>query len=329
MRTGSKRNWFEHFDEALCKLPLRFIYGLSGGVDSVALLHKLVGAGYKPVVCHFNHRWRSQADSDAKFCNELAKKYQLDFFIGCASDAELETKEEVARRARLSFFERVSRAIGIYDVVLAHHADDVVETYLLQLFRGGNSAAFGIKSPARWGDLTIWRPWLSVWRSEIKAYAEKEQLKWVEDCTNKNTQFHRNWIRHELLPLLEKQFHNRIREAIWRRAMVSAARAEWISDLVHDESATDKLSVHALRAWPVGKQREVIYYWLRHKKVSDIDYDDVENIRLLAVQEKPARINLSQCQQAYRKNGWIQIRSLPGTSKVGSLSRIDSQDVKG
>ena len=146
---GSKR---------LAALPndRRYLIGVSGGRDSVALLHWLLDQDYqKLIVCHFEHGLRGRAGkSDARFVERLAKKYGLKFELGSADIAALAARtkqsiETTARHERLAFFERVGRRRRCLTIFLAHQADDQVETFLLNLFRGAGGRGLGAMRLAR------------------------------------------------------------------------------------------------------------------------------------------------------------------------------------
>src|SRR5881396_1086866 len=154
----------------------RYLIGVSGGRDSVALLNWLVSLGYdKLIVCHLNHQLRGQSsDADARFVQKLAAKYQVDFERGAANVRSLAKKkkmsiETAAREARYSFFAKVAKRHCCHTIFLAHHADDLVETFLLNLIRGAGLtglAAMRDVSIRHIGgvDLKIVRPLLSAWR---------------------------------------------------------------------------------------------------------------------------------------------------------------------
>jgi tRNA(Ile)-lysidine synthase len=138
--------------KCLAALPneRRYLIGVSGGRDSVALLHWLLGQDYrKLIVCHFEHGLRGRAGKgDARFVERLAKKYGLNFELGCADIAALAARkkqsiETTARHERLAFFERVGRRRRCLTIFLAHQADDQVETFLLSLFRGAGARGLG------------------------------------------------------------------------------------------------------------------------------------------------------------------------------------------
>ena len=163
----------------------RYLIGVSGGRDSIALLHLLVDLGYNNlVVCHLNHQLRGlESRRDARFVEKIARDLQLDCEIGSTDVGALAKRsklsiETAARFARFAFFVEAARRRRCSRIFLAHHADDLVETALLNLFRGaspGGMAAMRKISVHRIGKtkLTILRPLLGVWRSEINSYIER------------------------------------------------------------------------------------------------------------------------------------------------------------
>src|SRR5207302_238159 len=121
----------------------RYLVGVSGGRDSVALLHSLVERGYEQlIVCHLNHQLRGRSsDADARFVKKLADKYGVGFELGAVNVRVLAKKkktsiETAARDARYSFFAKAAKRKRCHTIFLAHHADDLVETFLLNLIRG-------------------------------------------------------------------------------------------------------------------------------------------------------------------------------------------------
>ena len=122
------------------------------------------------------------------------------------------------------------------DVLLAHHADDQVETFLFNLFRGAGPAGLAAMRPASMHKigrrtLRIHRPLLGVWRSEIDAYIKEHALAFREDATNASPAHTRNRLRAEVLPFLEKSFGRDIKPALWRAADLLSAEEAWIGSL--------------------------------------------------------------------------------------------------
>ncbi len=245
----------------------RYLVGVSGGRDSVVLLHWLISLGYKNlVVCHLNHQLRGRSsDADGRFVAKLVEHYNrtfagqalrlprqhtgkrsaclttaghIEFQVGAANIRALAKKkkmsiETAAREARYAFFAETARRRNCRTIFVAHHADDLVETFLINLFRGAGSAGLGAMrefSTRRIDgiDLTIARPFLCVWRNEIDDYVREHDLKFREDATNKNLNPLRNRIRHRIIPYLEKMLGRNIRKNIWRTAMIAAEEEKWI-----------------------------------------------------------------------------------------------------
>jgi len=296
-----------------------YLIGVSGGRDSVALLHWLIDLGYKKlIVCHLNHQLRGRSsDADARFVEKLAGKYQVDFELGAANIRALAKKkkmslETAARDARYSFFAKAAKRHGRRTIFLAHHADDLVETFLFNLIRGAGLtglAAMRDVSTRRVDnvDLAIVRPLLSVWRTEIDDYMREHRLKFREDASNKNLAPMRNRIRNRIIPYLEKILGRNIRQNIWRTAVIVAEEEKWLENEVPGSRNLD-LSVPKLRAMPTAIQRRAILKWLRAQNISEVGFDVVERVRLLADREAAfAKVNLPRDQHVRRRAGKIFI----------------------
>lgn len=312
-------NWIQTKTKLLRSFPpdARYLIGVSGGRDSVTLLHWLINAGYKRlIVCHLNHHLRGRSsDADTRFVEKLAAKYQTDFEPAATSVRALAKKQKMsietaAREARYSFFANLAKRHRRHTIFLAHHADDLVETFLLNLFRGAGGtglAAMREISTRRIKDveLTIVRPFLRVWRKEIDDYVRDYQIKFREDATNKNTNPLRNRIRHRIIPYLEKTLGRNIRQNIWRTAMIAAEEEKWIESELPDSTGAD-LSVAKLRALPIALQRRAILRWLRSQNISDVGFDIIERVRSLAdCDARIAKVNLSRDRHARRRAGKI------------------------
>jgi len=208
------------------------VVGVSGGVDSVVLLHLLCVLNdsddwsLRLHVAHLNHQLREKdSDKDAAFVEQLARSLQLPCTVETADvAAELQdvSVEEAGRAARFAFFERVCLTAGAKCVILAHQADDNAETILHRILRGtGMRGLRGIRvrRPIRDGsDVQVVRPLLGIRREEIEAYAQERDIEYRTDASNESADFTRNRIRHTLMPLLREQFNPQIAEALLRLA---------------------------------------------------------------------------------------------------------------
>jgi tRNA(Ile)-lysidine synthase len=297
----------------------RYLIGVSGGRDSVMLLHWLVERGYKKlIVCHLNHQLRGRSsDADARFVEKLAAKYDVDLEIGSANVAALAAKSKIsietaARVARYSFFAKVASRRRCNTIFLAHHADDLVETFLINLFRGAGLSGLGAMREVSMRrvdhvDLTIVRPLLGVWRKEIDGYVRECRLKFREDTSNKNLAPLRNRLRGQVIPYLEKTIARNIRTSIWRAAMIAAAEENWLDMAVGDFASKD-ISVTKLRELPTALQRRSILKWLRAQNVTNVGFELIERVRSLLDREtRVAKINLPGSRHARRRAGKLFI----------------------
>ena len=305
---------------ALRRFPVgaRYLVGVSGGRDSVALLHGLTAAGYRRlVVCHLDHGLRGgAARADARFVERLAKTLGLPVEIGrvdvrTLAKVEKRSLETAAREARYQFFAGTAGRHRCRTLFLAHQADDQVETFLFNLLRGAGPAglaAMAMESERTVGrrKLRVVRPMLSVWRTEVDDYLRSQGLKWREDATNADpAHATRNRLRAEVLPLLEKTMGREVKSALWRTADILGAEEAWIAGLLAAEGKPPlELSLGTLMGQPVAKQRRMIRAWLLRSEVPRVGYGEVELVRtLLDKTILPAKVNLPGGWHARRRAG--------------------------
>jgi tRNA(Ile)-lysidine synthetase-like protein len=292
---------------ALTSLPESLLVGVSGGVDSVALLYALASTGRQPVVLHFDHGWRDESMADAVFVQKLAQKLGLKYIGAKMRKSSRGPREADARTARYGFFAKTARRLRVRDLVLAHHADDQVETFLMQLLRGSGAAGRGMDPVSERDGLVLHRPWLGIWKKEIVAYARRQKLTWREDATNKDIRHRRNLIRRRVLPYLQKQISPRVVENLWRAAEITRADSEWLDSLCMPAAQQPELAVKPLRSTPVAQQRRTILRWLQSREVTNISFADVEAIRDLLANLKASKVNLSGGKFARRTSGKIYL----------------------
>ena len=209
----------------------RLVVAVSGGADSVALLHILtrLQAPWRLTlsVAHLDHRLRSTSSDDAEFVRSLGAQWRLpsvvesrDVAAQCAQAGW--SLEDGARRVRYAFLLEVARRVSAGHIAIAQTADDQAETVLMRLLRGSGLAGLGaIPRERPLEDITVVRPLLEVWRHQVLAYVERWRLAYRQDPTNRQTRFLRNRIRHELLPLLERDYNPNVKAALTRLAWQS------------------------------------------------------------------------------------------------------------
>jgi len=203
----------------------RTLVAVSGGSDSTALLCWLarVGDPNRLTIGHLHHGLRPEADDDAQFVRDLAQALGLAYIESRADVAALAAStgdgiEAAARAARYAWLANAAREIGARYVITAHTADDQVETILQRLLRGtGIAGLAGIPRVRLLADgISLVRPWLEFCRTELQEYLSLLNQPWREDASNQSRAMTRNRLRHELLPLLERNYNPDVRAALLR-----------------------------------------------------------------------------------------------------------------
>tara|TARA_B100000767_G_scaffold179393_1_gene167478 strand:- start:18 stop:1319 length:1302 start_codon:yes stop_codon:yes gene_type:complete len=197
----------KHFinEKSLFKREDKLILGISGGADSVCLMHILLTFGYSFELAHCNFNLRGEeSDADEDFVQELAKEYQLKVHVkqfdtlAYAADNKIST-QMAARDLRYAWFDKLLIKSSAKYLAIAHHSNDDVETFFINLIRGtGLKGLLGIKEKNN----VIVRPLLSVSRLEIEQYLKVREIVFREDSSNSSVKYLRNKVRHELIPLL-------------------------------------------------------------------------------------------------------------------------------
>ena len=243
---------------------------LSGGLDSVVLLHLLHQLQkthhYTLKASHVHHGLSKNADKWVKFCEKLCTKLSVPLdvhYIKLPQKKSLGIEGE-ARRLR---YEKLLQSKTDL-VVLAHHEDDQAETFLLQLIRGAGIK--GLSSMAHFDDSRrLWRPLLNTSRTDIESYAKKHQLKWIEDESNQNIDFDRNFIRSKVLPILKNRFSHIIK--VISRSTSHLAEAQYLLDdlakidlksYLKSNNYKHKLQVKTLDQLSNSRAKNVLRYWL-------------------------------------------------------------------
>ncbi len=302
----------------------KYLVGVSGGRDSVALLDCLLEAGFKKlVVCHLNHELRGRASAgDAAFVKRLAGRRGLPFVgdkvavRGVAKRGALSI-ETAARRARRSFFAKAARVQKCGRIILAHHADDQAETVLMNLARG--SGLSGLAGMQRVSEqvidgckLTLLRPLLSVRRMEIDAWIAERGLKFRDDASNAEAETGvRNRVRLQLLPKMDEIFGRDVAASLLRLAQLAEDNESLIKSAFADElrmTKAERLSVSELNQLPPPLRQRVLLDWLRERGIGDCGIAEVQRVESLLeapLGTGPAKVNLPGGWHARRRGGEI------------------------
>lgn len=257
----------ESFLHETVKTGQTLVLGLSGGLDSCVLLHLLVSArhrhSFRLRAIHINHGISPNADDWAEFCAALCASCEVAFSAECVHvprDSGLGI-EAAAREARY----RILLAQPADAVVLAHHRDDQAETLLLQLLRGAGVKGLAAMPQVSSGRPAMLRPLLDVSRSALEAYADAHGLQWIEDESNLDLAYDRNFLRHHVFPEIEKRFPA-CRTTLARSAGHFAEAAELLDEVAAADAAVyikeGGLIIVGLRVLSGPRGRNLLRYWL-------------------------------------------------------------------
>jgi len=256
-----------------CRGASRYWVAYSGGLDSHVLLHVLSQFQYQLIpsrvhAAYINHGLNPQADAWARHCGEICAQLKVPFQTIDVDATPLpgESPEAKARQARYSALKRLVREGDC--LLTAHHKDDQLETLLLQLMRGsGPKGLAAMPVVANFGGGEHLRPLLTCTREEIHAYAYHHQLKWIEDDSNQNAQFDRNFLRHDIIPRLKLRWPSLLQTANRTAALCAEA-----SELLEHEAArdirrlttqgSDALDVAGLCQLSAPQMRNVLRHWI-------------------------------------------------------------------
>jgi tRNA(Ile)-lysidine synthase len=248
----------------------RIVVGVSGGRDSVALLHAL-GAlqpawGWTLHAAHLDHGLRPESRDDAEFVRSLASEWGVPSTVERA-DLGAGSIEEAARRARYAFLLAAAARTSADHIALGHTADDQAETVLMRMLRG--AGLLGLSAiPVRRAEQDRWivRPMLELRRADVNAYVTRHQLPFREDASNADRRFLRNRVRHELLPLLERDYNPNVRQALVQIAEQSAldhaqlqadVRRQW-KRLAKTGPSSIAFALRTFRQQPKALQRQLL-----------------------------------------------------------------------
>lgn len=251
--------------------PDRYVIALSGGLDSTVLAHLLATTrerhGKALLAVHVDHRLQPVSGRWSDYCRELAARIGIEFVAERVSvEADGSGLEAAARAVR---YEALARHVAPGDWLLsAHHRNDQAETLLLNLMRGSGPAGLaGIGTLTPFGHGWLARPLIDVPRADLEAYAASQDLAWLDDPSNDDLRFDRNYLRHDLLPVLERRWAGAV-ERIARSADLAGEAAGLLDDLAAldlerlGDRAT-RIEVDGLLELSEARQRNLLRFAIR------------------------------------------------------------------
>ena len=304
-------NFLIRFQQSIQNLGLAgssVVIAVSGGADSVALAHAFSTIQKEEslslVIAHFNHQWRGEAsEQDLQWVSELAQALNIPFHSGSAeplnstegrNSQKAPQSEETARELRYRFLHQTALQLESPHIALGHTSDDNVETILFHLLRGtGLRGLRGIPFTRSLDEeVTLVRPLLDVSRSEIEEWLHSRNHSYLVDPSNENLKYSRNRIRHELLPLLEQNYHADVKENVLSLAhqviethecLVFSARKLLEESLLQRGNARWELNSNVLLKYPRHLIRETfVLIWMEQnwprKKMRFDHWDALANV---------------------------------------------------
>ena len=327
----------------------KIVVALSGGIDSVVLLHFLC-SNYSGNIraIHINHHLSKFCNDWSKFCSELCQKTNTDFQ---SIDINLKTSSNIEENARKSRYNSLKSNLSKDEILCtAHHQDDQAETLLLQLFRGSGVAGLASMPKLKnFGDAYLYRPLLNISKQQINQYASLHQLEWIEDDSNDNTQFKRNLLRSELIPQLKLSFDSVIKN-ISRSVNHQAEALKLMHDLAEIDIAKfnlvvdNKIQINHLLALPSRRIANILRFYINQRGFLMPSNKVLTELILVMGAKSDAKVILKwHCYEVRRYNGELYFfdteavdaklecpyyKKLQGKSNFEVRFRKDGQRVK-
>lgn len=280
-------------------VPEHYWVAFSGGMDSTVLLHALSQVSDQlpaPLLAvHINHGLQVKALEWEKFCRETCARLDI-----ALSNRQLNLRpasgESLEAQAREARYRAIAGHMHVGDMLLtAHHGDDQVETFLLQLLRGaGVSGLASMPLIREWSPGWLARPLLAYSRKELRDWAQQEQLQWQDDPSNERLNIRRNYLRHKVIPLLKEQWPGLI-NTTGRSARHCAEAAQLMREvgtadlsLVGDVGKPWQLPISGLEVLSPQRQKNLLRYWIRNHGLQVPGHRIIERIPTEVVKAQQA-----------------------------------------
>ena len=275
--------------EAILPKPGIFIVAVSGGVDSMTLLHLLNLEVHKNdktklIVAHLDHGIRPDSSLDRKHVQDVSSKLDIPF-VYHESKLGAGASEDEARKARYGFLNKVKDSSNATAIVTAHHQDDQIETAIINIIRGsGRKGLTSLKSTDQ-----LLRPLLNYSKKDIINYAKKNNIKWIEDSSNADTKYLRNYIRHQIIPKFDNESRQKFITLLGKQAVVNSELDDLFNLLLNQQDIPGTLDRDWFILLPHNTAKEILASWLRNNNIRTFDKKTLER---LVVSGKTARPGL-------------------------------------
>lgn len=305
------------------------LLAISGGLDSLVLLHALLELGFQPQLAHVNFKLRgAAADEDQLFCERLAKQHQLEFHLAtfntqAYADEHHLSIQMAARELRYGFFDELDAQNNFRAILTAHHGDDQIETVLFKLARGsGLTAIAGIRAQRQ----KFLRPMLGLLRTDLESFAKARHLAWREDASNADTKYLRNAYRHRLIPLWE-EIQPDLKTKILESSRLLREQDQALQALLEEQLAQylkieDGVeSLHWSRICRKAYFKQVLYHWLAPK--GNWDWQAVNNLW----QARKGRYTEIETLRLYQGEEYFELRPREEVTNVTLEIKADTTKI--
>ncbi len=304
------------------------IVGLSGGPDSVFLLHMLTSLqesyNLRLIAAHLDHEWRSTSAHDAAFSKQIAQQLSVEFISKKISELDITfklngSKEELARRLRRHFFEQLQHEFNAHSIALGHHAQDQQETFFIRLVRGTSLSGLISMKPR---DGFYIRPLLEINKNDILTYLHQQNIHYVVDDTNNSHTYLRNRIRHTVLPALhavdnrfEQNFSRTLDHLKESEHFLDEHTKEVFNNISHYQDGAVYINLNKLKNIHPYMQNRLILHWLITQQVSFVPTSAyLEEIKRFLLHNSQSNRHQIQSHWSIKKEkelGYIQKKSTP------------------
>ncbi len=324
----------------------KYVVAVSGGVDSVVLLHALLekqrqteeqnsqkktkndgsttvksrlgglssqklrgggGGGYELVVAHFDHGIREDSAEDRRFVENMCRQYGVPFLYD-SGHLGAGASEDTARKARYNFLHRVRENMGADAVVTAHHQDDVLETIIMNLLRGtGSRGLHSLKSTD-----VVKRPMTHLPKRTIHTYAKLHRLPWREDSTNSDETYLRNYVRHQIVPKIGVTNRQRLLKHGLRARDLQEEIDTHTAHILHLQPHVYQMDRMQFVALPHAVSRELMATWLRTRTGVELSAKLLERLVLAAKSARAgAEVDVARGWRLRMSRDVIELRPAP------------------
>lgn len=317
----------------------KILVGFSGGLDSTVLLHLLIKINQKTKknikirAIHINHNISENSEKWNEHCKEICLKWKINFIS--EKIYTYNTKkigiECAARNARYKILKKIHLPKEI--IVLGHHLNDQIETFLLALKRGsGSKGLSGMSTFTKFSKTQIIRPLLFLEKKKILYYAKKNSLNWIEDETNNDIKYDRNFLRSNIIPIFNKRWPYFIK-SVEKSLNIFKNQEILLNELIDEKlkkitSKKGAIKIKYLKKYSEKKKNIIFRYWFYYNKLPKPSYIQLKEInkKLNSLENKKnIKINLNNCIiYLFKKKLWI-LPKLKDITKISLKCKIPSK----